>query len=205
MKRPENLPAPLRTDGVEFSPVIALPEDYDVYDFSAGYDPNRTLRVPFGIGKYDEVRPGMYAGEQFVAGRRDIHMGIDIAAPVGTVVSLFHDGEIWGFTDHNKPYDYGPTIITRHRWLGQEVYALHGHLSRDSLRGLKAGQVMKRGAPLARVGSPEENGGWNAHLHFQLSLVQPTNCDLPGAVSAGDRAWSKRVFPDPRQVLGPLY
>ena len=124
MKRPENLPAPLRTDGVEFSPVIALPEDYDVYDFSEGYDPNRTLRVPFGIGKYDEVRPGMYAGEQFVEGRRNIHMGIDIAAPVGTVVSLFHDGEIWGFTDHNKPYDYGPTIITRHRWLGQEVYAL---------------------------------------------------------------------------------
>ena len=205
MNCPTNLPLPLQTEGITFGPVIALPDDYDVYDFSRGYDPGRILRVPFGVGKYDEVRPGMYAGEQFMEGQRNIHMGIDIAAPEGTPVSLFFEGVVWAFTDHDRPYDYGPTIITQHTWLNQTVFALHGHLSRESLHGLEVGQFIDRGTPFATVGSQEENGGWNPHLHFQLSLIEPETCDLPGAVSARDREWSKRIFPDPRLVLGPLY
>ena len=42
-------------------------------------------------------------------------------------------------------------------------------------------------------------------LHFQLSLIEPTTHDLPGAVSAADRQWARRAFPDPQQVLGTLY
>ena len=135
----------------------------------------------------------------------DVVWGIDIAAPPGTPVHLFFGGVVWAFTDHARPYDYGPTIITRHHWLEQEVFALHGHLSRASLEGLSVGQEIEQGAPFAAVGTTAENGGWNPHLHFQLSLVRPETCDLPGAVSAADRAWSRRVFPDPRLVLGPLY
>src|SRR5690606_29305259 len=66
-----------------FSPVIDLPPDYEVYDFTSGYDADRPRSSPFGIGRYDEKRPGMYGSEIF-AGQRDIHMGIDIGAPVGT-------------------------------------------------------------------------------------------------------------------------
>ena len=101
--------------------------------------------------------------------------------------------------------EYGPTIITRHEWLGQVVYALHGHLSRSSLDRWSEGDAIAAGDLLATVGDTAENGGWNPHLHFQLSRIEPVTHDLPGAVSAAQRAQALRDFPDPRLVLGPLY
>nr|ACU26438.1 membrane protein [uncultured bacterium HF186_75m_14K15] len=196
---------PLRVEGVTFKPVIRLPQTYEVYDFSEGYDPERTLTSPYGIGRYNERRPGMYLGEQFSEGRRDIHVGIDIAAPAGEAVYAFYAGSIFKLGDNALPYDYGPTIITRHRWLDQEVFALHGHLSRGSLSRWSEGERFEAGERLAEVGSREVNGGWNPHLHFQLSLVVPETHDLPGAVGDADMPWALSAFPDPRCVLGPLY
>lgn len=195
---------PLHTDGILFHPVIPLPEEYEVYDFSEGYDPNRTLSHPYGIGRYDELRPGMYKGEQF-EGIRNIHVGIDIGCPAHTPVHVFFDGTVFKLGNNSLPYDYGPTIITRHQWSGQVVFALHGHLSADSLGQWAVGDKLKAGDVLAAVGETHENGGWNPHLHFQLSLIEPDTHDLPGAVSAKDRDWARQAFPDPRLVLGPLY
>lgn len=195
---------PLQTTGIRFAPVIDLPEDYEVYDFTGGYDPNRTLASQYGIGRYNEVRPGMYEGEQF-EGIRNIHVGIDIAAPAQESVHAFYEGSIFKLGDNNLAYDYGPTIITRHEWLGQTVYALHGHLSRSSLLRWKEGDHFAAGDVLADVGTKQENGGWNPHLHFQLSLMEPETHDLPGAVAATDLDWALGAFPDPRLVLGPLY
>ena len=64
---------------------------------------------------------------------------------------------------------------------------------------------LKMGDVIGWVGDRTENGGWNPHLHFQLSRVQPTTHDLPGVVSQEDRAWAMTAYPDPRLVLGPLY
>lgn len=197
-------PPPLHTDGIHFHPVIPLPKEYEIYDFSEGYDPNRTLSHPYGIGRYDELRPGMYKGEQF-EGIRNIHVGIDIGCPAHTAVNVFFDGTVFKLGNNALPYDYGPTIITRHQWSGQVVYALHGHLSTASLSRWTEGDRLKAGDALATVGESHENGGWNPHLHFQLSLVEPEAHDLPGAVSAEDRDWARRAFPDPRLVLGALY
>ena len=197
--------APLRTEGERFSPVMALPEGCEVYDFTEGYDAQRVLTSPYGIGRYDERRPGMYLGEQFSEGERNIHMGIDLAAPVGEPVYAFYAGTLFALGDNALPYDYGPTLVTRHTWAGQVVFALYGHLSRESLSGWSIGESFEAGAQLGEVGRREVNGGWNPHLHFQLSLVEPQGADLPGAVSAEDRALGLRAFPDPRKVLGPLY
>ena len=192
-------------EGVGFEPVIRLPQDYEVYDFSEGYDPERPLKSPYGIGRYNERRPGMYLGDQFVEGARDIHVGVDIAAPEGEPVYAFYAGSIFKLGDNALPYDYGPTIITKHRWLGQDVFALHGHLTRESLERWSPGDSFEAGAPLAEVGGKDVNGGWNTHLHFQLSVVEPQTHDLPGAVSQADLSWALAAFPDPRLVLGPLY
>lgn len=194
----------LRTTGISFVPVIRLPPEYEVYDFTGGYDPNRVLRHPYGVGRYDEVRPGMYEGEQF-EGIRNIHVGIDIGCPAGEPVWAFFSGTVFKLGDNALPYDYGPTIITRHEWLDQEVFALHGHLSRASLTRWSEGDRFEAGEQIAAVGEPHENGGWNPHLHFQLSLIAPTTHDLPGAVSQEQRAQALHDFPDPRLVLGPLY
>jgi peptidoglycan LD-endopeptidase LytH len=195
----------LDTTGVRFWSVMDLPTELEVYDFTTGYDPNRELESPYGVGRYDERRPGMYLGEQFTEGARDLHVGIDLAAPVGTPVFSFYQGSIFKLGDNALPYDYGPTIITAHEWLDQKIYALYGHLNRESLDLWRPGDTVEAGATIGALGSPEVNGGWNPHLHFQLSLLEPVTHDLPGAVSLDDRAWALRAFPDPRLVLGPLY
>ena len=202
--KPEDF-APLKVEGIQFTTVIDLGENYEVYDFTKGYDAERVLACPYGVGRYDEHRPGMYEGEQFLEDRRDVHVGVDLVGPVGEPVHAFYAGSIFKLGDNALPYDYGPTIITRHEWLGQVVYVLHGHLSRESLKKWSVGDTFEAGEVLAWLGAEEENGGWNSHLHFQLSLMEPTTHDLPGAVNSKDRPWALRAFPDPRLVLGPLY
>ena len=189
----------------KYHPVIFLPEDYEIYDFTRGYDPDRDRTSEYGIGKYAEFRPGMYQGDLFEQDQRCIHMGIDIAAPIHTPVYAFDDGEFFCLGINEQPFDYGPTIITRHLVDDRVIYALHGHLSTQSLRTKAVGQKIKKGEQIATLGTKKENGGWNPHLHFQLSYIQPTTHDLPGVVSKNKLEWAKKVFPDPQIVLGPLY
>lgn len=189
----------------DFHPVIFLSEDYEIYDFSTGYDPDRDLRSAYGIGKYAEDRPGMYKGDHFEQEARTIHMGIDIAAPTHTPIYAFDDGEIFLFGINALPFDYGPTVITKHTLQNKTIYALFGHLTEDSLHDKKPGQKISKGEEIARVGTKSENGGWNPHLHFQLSYLKPITHDLPGVVSKSKLEWAKKVFPDPQLVLGTLY
>jgi len=78
-------------------------------------------------------------------------------------------------------------------------------LSSSSLAGKKIGQKLSAGEVLGWFGEYSENGGWKPHLHFQLSLVEPTTHDLPGVVSPDEREQGLADFPDPRLVLGELY
>ena len=190
--------------GYQFHSVILLPADYEVYDFTKGYDPTRTLKSPYGVGKYDEKRAGMYSTPLF-AGARDIHVGIDLGAPVGEPVHAFHDGEIDLFGYNGAQGDYGYTLVTHHVLNGTDVWALHGHLAERSIAGRSQGQRVACGEVIAWLGDRHENGGWNPHLHFQLSLVRPEVPDLPGVVADEDRARALATYPDPRLVLGPLY
>ena len=65
--------------------------------------------------------------------------------------------------------------------------------------------VGKRGAVLGWLGDTHENGGWPAHVHFQLSLVEPATHDMPGVVSAAQRDRARLEYPDPRLIAGMLY
>ena len=191
-----------------FHPVIRMPEKYEIFDLTGQYDPDRLRHHDYGIGRYDERRFGMYTTELFTKDAenvRDVHMGIDIAAPVGTVVHAFFEGKIFCAAINPAAGDYGGTVITEHELEGLRFFALHGHLSHASVQGKKAGDSFKKGDGIASVGNSDENGGWNPHLHFQLSLVEPVVCDMPGAVSVSDRKKGLETYPDPRLVLGKLY
>lgn len=190
--------------GHRFHPVIRLPPGYEVYDFTRGYDPARPLASPYGVGRYDEKRSGMYETALF-AGVRDVHVGVDLGAPVSEPVYAFFDGEVHLFGYNGAPGDYGFTLVTHHLLGGRDVWALHGHLSARSVEGKRPGQPIRAGEIIGWVGDRHENGGWNPHLHFQLSLVRPEVPDLPGVVSDADRAAALILYPDPRLVLGPLY
>lgn len=194
--------------GYDFHPVIRLPRGYEVYDFTRGYDPTRALASPYGVGRYDEKRAGMYETALFRApagATRDVHVGVDLGAPVGEPVHAFWHGAIHKLAYNAAPGDYGYTLVTHHELGGRDVWALFGHLSARSLEGRFEGQRIARGEVLGWVGDRHENGGWNPHVHVQLSWVRPAVADLPGAVSDEERAEALSIYPDPRLVLGPLY
>ena len=187
---------------MDFHPVVHLPDEYEVRDFTSGdYSPSK---YEFDIGRYDELRPGMYSTELF-AGERFLHVGIDIGGPVGTPCMAFMDGEISHFGYNPAAGDYGNVVITRHEIGGVLVWALYGHLDAASIEGKWVGQKVNAGEVIARFGAFDENGGWDPHLHFQLSLVEPETHDLPGVVAPEDRMNALAIYPDPRNVLGPLY
>ena len=60
-------------------------------------------------------------------------------------------------------------------------------------------------AEIGWFGDKSENGGWEPHVHFQLSLERPESCDMPGVVNPEDRDSALMKYPDPRLVLGQIY
>jgi murein DD-endopeptidase MepM/ murein hydrolase activator NlpD len=128
-------------------------------------------------------------------------MGVDVWTPGRTPLYLFYDGEIAYLRNNDRAGDYGPTIITRHDLGHQWLYALHGHLSVDSLEGKSVGQSISRGEQLGWIGEEEENGGWVPHLHFQLSVVDPGEADMPGVVAPENREQALSTYPDPAPIL----
>ena len=189
---------------ISFENIIDLPDNVYVHDFESN-NKFQDTSDSFSIGRYNEKRPNMYEGDLFEKTNRFIHMGIDIGAPIGTPVKSLYDGEIFLFEYNDQKLDYGYTIITRHKFEDQNIYALYGHLSKSSLEHKHIGQKIRSGEVIGFLGSEKDNGGWPSHVHFQLSLIKPEECDLPGVVSESDHKVAVKVFPDPRIVLGNLY
>jgi|TARA_B100000530_G_scaffold49912_1_gene27888 murein DD-endopeptidase MepM/ murein hydrolase activator NlpD len=186
----------------DYHSIVDLPDNYTVLDLSV--NPWIPSKTEFSIGKYDEVRPDMYVTPIF-KGIRNIHVGIDINGPIGTPCMAFTDGIISHFGYNPEPGDYGNVIILQHNISGMDIWALYGHLSSESIEGKSVGQKVGKGETIAWFGPENQNGGWEPHLHFQLSLIEPRTHDLPGVVSSEDRIQALRAYPDPRIILGPLY
>ena len=146
----------------------------------------------------------MYSTDLFSDGRF-LHIGIDIGAPIGTPCMAFEDGEISHFGYNPADGDYGYVIITKHDIDGTTVWALYGHLDSASVRGKTVGQKIRRGETICWIGDRHENGGWDPHLHFQLSLIEPITHDMPGVVNPKDREEALQNYPDPRLVMGTIY
>lgn len=164
--------------------------------------------VKVGIGRYDEARllyssPLFVQGDPFAAADRTVHLGMDIFMAAGSAVHAPLDGEVFAFARNPVALDYGPVIILKHRTDDDEpFYSLYGHLSLDSLFGLHAGQAVKKGQVIARIGSADVNGGWTPHLHFQLIVdLLDMGCDFPGVARAADRELWCLFSPDPNLVL----
>ena len=206
MRRIDDLSPPRRVmidwETKSYHPVVHLPEEYEVRDFTTGdYSPSK---FEYDIGRYDELRPGMYSTDLFSDGRF-LHIGIDIGAPVGTPCMAFDDGEISHFGYNPADGDYGYVVITKHDIGGTPVWALYGHLNAASIKGKFVGQKINSGEVICWMGDKHENGGWDPHLHFQLSLIEPETHDLPGVVAPDMREDALAKYPDPRLVLGPIY
>ena len=181
---------------------VDLPDEYQVRDFTTGDD--SPSKFEFDIGRYDEVRPGMYNTDLFTE-QRCVHVGLDIGGPIGTPVKSVADG-IVAFSGYNPADgDYGHTVIIHHSIQGQDLWILYGHLDAASTENCPPGKSVSGGEVIAWFGAEEENGGWPPHLHFQLSYRESTTHDLPGVVTPSEWKQALQDLPDPRVVLGPLY
>ncbi len=195
---------PIDFSKFNFSQVVELPEDYEIADLSSGYDIEKLQNTKAAVGGYNEKRNNMYISPIYKNGR-NVHMGVDFWMPAGTPVYSFFEGKVLSFRDNNNPRDYGPTVVTEHQLGDRELYALYGHLSTECINNLEKGQELKKGEKIAEMGTEEENGGWVPHLHFQLSYIRPDEPDMPGVVSEQDRDLALMCYPDPRNVLGPIF
>ncbi len=165
-----------------------VPDFMDTAAFTANVDAQlRAAGARVAIGRYDEARP-IYRGDAFrVAGNdgpewRTLHTALDLFLEPGAPVFAPLDGVVHSLANNAAPLDYGPTIVLQHTVVTEAeidgrtaaveqpltFYTLYGHLSADSLDGLREGAPVARGARIARVGDPSVNGGWPPHLHFQL-------------------------------------
>jgi peptidoglycan LD-endopeptidase LytH len=189
-----------------FAAVVHYPDPIPVFDFTSSYDPGAVQSRGWGIGGYNERRvQSMYNNADLYDEARCIHMGVDIWGPSGTAVHAFSDAVVYAVEHHDSARNYGPTVITQHLVDGERLWALHGHLSMDTLDHVRPGQTVEKGAVLGWFGERHENGDWPPHLHFQLSRIEPTEGDMPGVVAPGDRSAALQTYPDPRIVLGDVF
>jgi murein DD-endopeptidase MepM/ murein hydrolase activator NlpD len=186
----------------EYHPVLLQPPGAVVLDLSG--DHPQMGAVVWSIGKYDELRPGVYTTDLF-DGARCLHIGVDLGGPVGSAVHAFAAGEVLYQGYNPADGDYGHVIVTQHELQGSPIWALYGHLSEHSLTPRKPGDRFEAGEVLGWLGAQHENGGWPPHVHFQLSRVRPEGHDMPGAVDPREREAMMERYPDPRIVLGPLW
>jgi len=165
--------------------------------------------VEVGIGRYNEARL-VYATEQFevqtdeLPESRTVHLGLDLYMPAGSRVYAPLDGKVHSFNNNRAPLDYGPTIIIAHRTGdGDRFDTLYGHLSPDSLKGLKVGMAVPKGRPIARIGDTAVNGGWPPHLHFQIMVdMLGEHGNFPGVARPSLRDIWLDLSPDPNVILG---
>ncbi len=113
---------------------------------------------------------------------------------------------VHGFENADRHHDYGPVIVLRHVTTDTEpveFFTLYGHLTRDSLDGLRVGQRIARGQQFARIGSAHENGHWWTHVHLQVVVdMLDVPCNVNGAARASQRRVWRSLCPDPNLLLG---
>jgi 4-aminobutyrate aminotransferase-like enzyme/Ser/Thr protein kinase RdoA (MazF antagonist) len=169
----------------------------------------KSAGVSVGVGRYDEPRL-LYTSPLFGANknptheRRTIHVGIDLFAEPAAALHAPLDAVVHALANNSAQLDYGPVVILQHATGdGHTFFTLYGHLSLDALDKLKIGQRIARGQTFARLGSAKENGGWPAHLHFQIILdLLDLGTDFPGVCRPSERAVWTSLSPDPNLLLG---
>lgn len=88
---------------------------------------------------------------------REKHSGLDIPAPFGTAVLAAASGTV---VTASYQGSYGNAVILSH---GSSLYTLYGH---NSSLLVKVGDKVRKGQPIARVGSTGSSTG--NHCHFEV-------------------------------------
>jgi murein DD-endopeptidase MepM/ murein hydrolase activator NlpD len=160
----------------------------------------------YGLGPYGEAR-SVYQTDQFAdaasAERRTVHLGIDVFARAMTPVHAPLAGVVHMVTYQADPLDYGNCLILRHDAEGEAFYTLYGHLAGTLPGLLQPGDAVVPGQVIAHLGDWHENGGWAAHLHFQVmtSMLEQRDGNFFGVGHAGLWDVWQDICLDPNLVM----
>jgi 4-aminobutyrate aminotransferase-like enzyme/Ser/Thr protein kinase RdoA (MazF antagonist) len=161
-----------------------------------------------GIGPWGEDRP-VYTAEgfksKFAPGEwRSLHVGLDFFLPAGSAVRTPLPGRVIDIYLTDLPLDYGHAILLEHEIRpGLAFYSLWGHLSAESARAVKIGQVLAAGDVVGWMGGHHENGGWQSHVHLQLVTYRPdAAADVIGAGELRYRDVWAELFPSAVDFAG---
>lgn len=161
----------------------------------------------YGIGGYGEHRTVYSRSSHFSDPHggepRRLHLGVDIWGPAGTPVAAPLGGMVHSFAFNNRLGDYGATILLSHQVDGRAFYTLYGHLLLSDLDAVREGNYLVPGEVFAHFGTPEENGHWPPHLHFQvIEDIGLHEGDYPGVCRFSEKDSWLANCPDPDLILG---
>ena len=151
-----------------------------------------TAGKPWTTGTFGCVRSG---GQQ-------IHEGLDIRClqrdkrgePTDPVMATA-DGTVAYINTRPSLSNYGNYIVLQHEIEGMEIYSLYAHLQ-SIAPGLKAGQAVKAGEPIAIMGRTSNTRETitkdRAHVHFEIDLF----------VNERFSEWYRKNYPNERNDHG---
>ena len=115
-----------------------------------------------------QINSGFGARTSPWSANSEYHSGLDIGAPIGTLVRAPAPGTVVFAGVHAE---YGRTLIVEH---GHETKSLYGHLSRLNVA---VNQKVRRGEVVALTGNTGRSSG--PHLHYEIQVkgqsVNPTS------------------------------
>ena len=156
-------------------------------------------------GGYNEKRNLYKRSEIFnddTSEERDIHIGLDLWIAAGTQVLAALDGSVHSFNYNKGIGNYGPTMILQHHEGQHTFHTLYGHLSLESIDGLEIGIPFKKGQTIGILGTPEVNGDYAPHLHFQIIIdIEGYFGDYPGVCNKKKLDFYLANCPDPNLLL----
>lgn len=133
----------------------------------------RSLMVPNGRPVEAPVVSGFGFRVDPFSGRAALHTGLDFAADTGTTVSAAAGGLVLPLEVHPQ---YGNLVEIDH---GHGLLTRYAHVSKVLA---KAGDIVKRGQPIAEVGTTGRSTG--PHLHFEV-MVEGVPQDPAKFLAAG--------------------
>lgn len=181
---------------------IADSKAFEVYINT--YLKSNGAKVAYGgyLEKRNIYSRSSYFTHKYAENERNIHLGIDLWCAFNTEVLAVLDGHIHSFKNNTNFGDYGPTIIVKHSIENIEFYSLYGHLSKDSIDNIQAGDPVYRGQRIGFLGDAAINGDYASHLHFQLVKdLQNMYGDYPGVCNEQSLNFYKENCPNPKLLL----
>jgi hypothetical protein len=165
--------------------------DSDGDSSDSGGSSSSSAHFPLASGW--SVSSGMWRNASTVFDNKgEFHGGVDIAAPANTAIYSAYAGTVYA-TNSSGPspgsHNYGNWVCIKSKIGGKEFLHLYGHMITEPM--VKAGDTVKAGQQIGKVGSTGDSTG--NHLHYEITLTTKL-FDKTKRVCGWNCLWGKSPF-----------